>query len=308
MAQAPEISFIICTYNRADYLNDTLRSIFQFGIPEFRCEILIIDNNSSDRTAEIVEEYKHSFDKNDELIRYILEPEQGLSHARNRGIKESEAQYIVFLDDDIKVTKSLLPAWYSFFTNNPQVVAAGGKIHVQFDDSRPRWMSYFLLPLLGYHDLGDSIKRYPATKYPFGGNMGFNKKIFDEVGYFDTELGRKGKSLKAGEEKDLFNRIRSRSYDLYYVPDSFLYHRVGAHRLSKEYIRNQAIGLGESMKMRLTNASTRQFFDNWIKEAGKLLASIPLGIFYLLILTPSKAKMLFLFRWWIWRGYFKLSS
>lgn len=304
MSNQPKVTFIICTYNRAQYLNDTLGSLLHRDYSsDLPFELLVIDNNSTDETKEVVQQHKKSTDKDGKAIRYIKEPNQGLSHARNRGILEAEAPYVVFFDDDIRATHSLIPSWISFFNAYPDAKTAGGKIHVQFDAPRPPWMSYFLLPLLGYHDLGDSIKKYPNNKYPFGGNMGFKKSVFDQIGVFDTALGRKGESLNAGEEKELFRRIRSASMEIYYLPDAFLYHRVDSSRLTVNYIRNQAIGLGQSMKLRMADASVVQFIGNWVQEIGKLFASVPLGIYYLTTLNLSKATMLFKFRWWIWKGY-----
>jgi glycosyltransferase involved in cell wall biosynthesis len=298
----PVITFIICSYNRAHYLDDTLHSLLKsHNDPDF--ELLVVDNNSEDETSEVVKKYQKSINKDGKPIRYIKETKQGLSHARNRGIDEADAPYIVFLDDDICASESLIPAWISFFDENPNAVAAGGKIQVQFDAPRPSWMSHFLLPLLGHHDLGASPNTYPKDKYPFGGNMGFKKSVFEEVGYFDTNLGRKGKSLNAGEEKELFRRIRENHNDIYYVPDAFLYHRVGADRLTKDYIRKQALGLGQSMHFRLREASTPLKLKNWLSEVVKLVGSIPLAIGYLLALQPAKAIMLFQFRKWIWEGY-----
>ncbi|WP_138432117.1 glycosyltransferase [Fodinibius saliphilus] len=303
MSSNPTVSFIICTYNRQEYLDDTLESLVSEKFPQTQIELLIVDNNSKDNTPAVVQKYQQLTAKDGKPIRYIKERNQGLSHARNRGIAESKAPYIVFLDDDIRATSSLIPAWVSFFESNPEAVAAGGKIHVQFDDPRPSWMSHFLLPLLGYHDLGDSLKTYPKTKYPFGGNMGFKKNIFEQVATFNIELGRKGESLNAGEEKELFRRIREQSNDIYYLPDAFLYHRVNKSRLTVDYIRKQALGLGKSMHRRLKQASTIQKAQNWFAELFKLAASFPLGFVYLISFQLDKAIMLFKFRWWIWKGY-----
>jgi glycosyltransferase involved in cell wall biosynthesis len=303
MTNTPEITFIICSYNRSDYLDDTLQSLLDHFPSDSPSTILVVDNNSTDNTAEVVRRHQNSLPKDENPIRYIKETKQGLSHARNRGIKEAETPYVVFLDDDIKATASLIPAWQSFFADYPDAAAAGGKNHVQFDAPRPTWMSYFLLPLLAYHDLGDSIKKYSAGNYPVGCNMGFKKTIFDQVGLFDTDLGRKGKSLNAGEEKELFKRIRELDKDVFYLPDAFLYHRVGAERLTVDYIRKQALGLGLSMRLRLKKATLRQKLTTWGSEWVKLFGSIPLGLYYCLGLKPSRATMLFKFRWWIWQGY-----
>lgn len=301
MAPEPVVTFIICTYNRENYLDDTLKSIFKFNSPDSPVDLLIVDNNSEDQTKKAVQQYKQS--NENIIVRYVKETQQGLSHARNRGIQEAKAEHIVFLDDDIRATQSLIPAWISFFKNHPDAMAAGGKIHVQFDDPRPQWMSHFLLPLLGYHDLGDSPKKYPKNKYPFGGHMGFKKTVFQKIGLFQTDLGRKGGSLGAGEEKELFRRLRKKDHSIFYLPNAFLYHRVNGSRLTVDYIRKQALGLGKSMKLQLQDTSTRQKGLNWISECSKLFASVPLAFGYLLTGKPAKAKLLFQFRRWIWQGY-----
>lgn len=299
MKNQPHVTFIICTYNRADYLADTLQSLLQTNLSTYDTELLIIDNNSTDETPQLVERYA----KDGNPIRYIKETNQGLSFARNRGIEETKGSCLVFLDDDIRATQSLVPSWISFFENHPKAMAGGGKIHVQFDDPRPNWMSHFLLPLLGHHDLGNSSKIYPKNKYPFGGNMGFRKQVFERFGNFDTDLGRKGKQLKASEEKELFNRLKAEYIDIHYLPEAKLYHRVNKQRLTEEYIKRQAVGLGQSIALQVDGNSTEKM-KQWAIELTKWVASIGLVIPYTLALQPAKARMLIKFRKWIAEGYF----
>jgi len=305
MNKYPEVSFIICTYNRASYLEDTLSSLLEFGSKDFEYEFVVIDNNSTDNTARIADKYRTLASRKGVEMNYYKETEQGLSYARNRGIREAKAKNVVFFDDDIRATKSLIPSWCTFFRQNPEAAAAGGKIHVQFDAPRPEWMSHFLLPLLGHHDLGNSRREYPPNKYPFGGNMGFQKSIFDRVGLFNTDLGRKGTQLNAAEEKDLFQRLRNHSLPIYYLPDAFLFHRVDRDRLDVQFIKKQALGLGRSMKLQLQDTSFSRFLKNWFLELGKLLATFPIGMGYLFMLQAAKARLLFRFRFWIWEGYRK---
>lgn len=307
MNKKASVTFIICTYNRADYLDQALHSLLKNNTPQdIEFEILVVDNNSPDNTPEVVQKYQDSGEDEHQCIRYVKETNQGLTYARNRGIREANTPYIVYLDDDIRASEKLIPAWTTFFEEHPEIVAAGGRIHVRFDAAKPRWMSHFLLPLVGRHDLGKSIKKYPSHKFPFGGNMGFKKSVFDEVGYFDTDLGKKGKKLYAkGEEKELFDRVRSVSNDLYYIPDAFLYHHVDGSRLTRDYVKNQATAIGQGMRLRMAEASTKQFIENWLREAGKTGASVLLFLFYSLSFNMAKATMVLKFRWWIWRGYWK---
>lgn len=307
MKQPSKVSFIICSYNRAGYLDDTLQSLMDSGLSSQPAELLIIDNNSTDSTPEVVKSYQQQYAKDGNTIRYIKETEQGLSHARNRGIKEAQAPCVVFLDDDIQATEKLISRWVSFFSSNPNALAAGGKIHVQFDDPRPDWMSHYLLPLLGHHDLGDSPRKYPKNKYPFGGNMGFRKNIFDLLGGFNTELGRKGSQLKASEEKEFFRRIRAENIDIYYLPEAKLFHRVNKKRLTEEYIRRQAVGLGESIALQVQN-EPNQRTEQIVRELLKIIATFLLFFPYAFTLQLPKALMLIKFRKWIAEGYFGINA
>lgn len=303
MAKHPEFSFIICTYNRAAYLSDTLDSLLGIKPPAEPAEILVVDNNSADETPAITRKYPEDPAGGTISVRYVKETKQGLSHARNRGIREARAPVVIFVDDDIRAEDSFFTGWISFFKNFPDAEAAGGKIHVQFDDPRPRWMPYFLLPLLGHHDFGNSIKPYRKKNYPFGGNMAFKKEIFDRHGLFNVQLGRIGADLKASEEKELFSRLRKHRTEIYYVPGAKLYHRVNKSRLTEEYIRKQAVGLGQSIGLQMKNKSTREKTSKGLVELGKIAATLGLFIAYTITFRYSKALMLVKFRKWIAEGY-----
>lgn len=303
MSKKPKVSFIISTYNRAEYLKDSLHSLIHSAMG-YPVEILVIDNNSTDSTPDVCTSSKALAKTKDVNFQQVRETEQGLSHARNRGIKEAMADFIIFLDDDIRVPESFVNAWLRFFDLYPEAKAGGGKIHVQFDDPRPEWMSSYLLPLLGHHDHGEAIKPYKSNDYPFGGNMAFKKEVFEEIGYFRTDLGRIGSDLKASEEKELFQRLREANETIYYVPDAFLYHRVNASRLTKEYIRRQAIGLGQSMKLQMKRKSEPKKTLIAAKEIGKWIATAVLFIKYCLKFEASKGATLFQFRNWIREGLF----
>lgn len=308
MPNNPEVTFVICTYNRADYLDVTLNSLLRRDYSSDQFEILVVDNNSTDHTIETVKKYIAEDDKPYPSVRYVKEEIQGLSQARNSGIRESKANNLVFVDDDIRATRQLIPAWLRFFKEHPEKEAAGGRIHVQFDDPRPEWMPYFLLPLLGHHDLGDSVKKYGKMKYPFGGNMGFRKIIFERHGMFNTNLGRKGSQLKASEEKEFFQRLKKSNTDIYYLPDALLYHRVNKQRLTKEYIRRQAVGLGQSIALQLNHESATRKAAYGLLEAGKVIATLGLFMPYTLTFQLQKAVMLVKFRKWIAEGYFSVNG
>ena len=295
------VSFIICTYNRSNYLNDTVQSLRDCIFNESKIEFLIVDNNSTDDTAQVVK-YHQENNKNEVLtISYIKEEQQGLSFARNKGIVESKFGQIVFVDDDIRASEEFIEGWNNFFKENPEVNAAGSRIHVQFDGHKPEWVSYFLMSLFGYHEFGKKPRRYPKKSYPFGGNMGFRKFIFESVGYFNTNLGRKGNNLAANEEKELFRRIRNQNHQVFYNPNALLYHRVNEKRATSDFIKKQAMGLGKSYKVEIIDGSISQV-KVYMQQFIKLVITLVLAIFYVISFQPSKANMLIKFRIWIFKG------
>lgn len=299
--QDPKISVIVPTYNRVSYLKVTLDSVINNEVSPHLFELIVVDNNSNDSTGEYMA--KFSEQHRNYQIKYVVEKNQGASYARNRGIQEAKTSLLVFIDDDEITDINLIHEWITFFERYPAAIGGGGRIEVKFEDSKPEWMSHFLMPLLGEHNVSSEIKKYPRSQFPFAGNMAYQKEVFDTYGLLKTDLGRKGSELLAGEEKEFYMRVRKHADQIYHVPSAKVYHRVWAHRMTKKFIRDQALGLGQSMKLQLANKSHWQFSKAWITEIGKLFASFPIGLFYLLKLKPSKAFMLFKFRMWIWGGY-----
>src|SRR5215470_3907373 len=138
MGNSTKLSVLICTYNRCQTLAATLESVAaQVVPPSLGWEILVIDNNSSDETRRVVEEFQGRFSNR---IRYLFEPEQGLSHARNAGIREAKGEILAFFDDD-----ELADAhWLQNLTANlhsGEWAGAGGKVLPPVGFSPPRWLS-----------------------------------------------------------------------------------------------------------------------------------------------------------------------
>ena len=193
----PELSVIICTYNRCEYLPPLFESLEGQTLSRNRFELIIIDNNSSDKTASMSREFLL---KNPGLNgKYIFEEKPGLSHARNRGILESAGDILVFIDDDAQASPAYLENIVNYFDNHHDVQAGGGKILPLYESREPGWMTPFLLPVVSALDLGEKIRPFPGRKYPIGANMFFRKEVFDRIGLFNVDLGRKGKNFLGGE-------------------------------------------------------------------------------------------------------------
>ena len=300
MNNLPKLSVVVCTYNRADCILDALNSLVHQTLSMQLFEVLLVNNNSTDNTAELCENF--ASDKPEFNYRYIVEHNQGLSYARNRGIVEACGEIIVFMDDDAVAEPDYLEKMLAFFSDLPNAAACGGRIYPRFESRRPRWMSSFLLALTSSIDLGNKVKIFSHRQFPVGANMAVRKTMFERYGVFNTDLGRRGNSLDGAEEKDLFYRLTANGEKIYYLPDTIVYHYVPDRRLTFDFFKRQAIGIGKSERIRAKTISNGEYRKSLVREVIKWGASFILSVFYLLTLRPAKAWRLLIFRWYVSKG------
>lgn len=249
------ISAIVCTYNREQFICETIDSILR-GLREIESfEILIIDNNSSDRTPELLLKYKDYVN-----VKCVKEEKQGLSHARNRGIVEASGDVLVFLDDDIEIEPDYFVTLSKIFSDK-NISIAGGKV-LPFKVAVPQWLPARYYYLASIFDIGDKIK---TTRYIMGANFVIRKDLATKVGFFDIELGRKGNNLMSGEENDYMDRITLLGYKIYYIPDLIVYHKIN-DKLNTKYIFNYAYQNGKSTAIQYRKNNPLKCFLKMIQQ------------------------------------------
>lgn len=295
------ITATISTYNRERYLPQVLASLKRQTLDKSLFEIVIVNNNSPGNTEEISKQF---ISENDDLkVTYHLETNQGLSFGRNRGIAEASGDYITFIDDDAFLADNYLEKIYNYFKQDSSIAAIGSKILLHYEDLIPDWENKYLNSLLGFFNIGDEEKKFPKNDYPRGSNMSFRMDVFEKVGDFNTELGRKGNNLAGSEEKDIFLRIyRHADLSVIYVPDAIVYHCVPIERTTSEFIKKQAIGTGKSERVRVKNEGFLSSLKRSIMELVKWAASLFLYFVYLFKGQSAKGKMIVKFRYWVSQG------
>jgi glycosyltransferase involved in cell wall biosynthesis len=235
-----DFTVIICTYNRSHNLPGCVEYLSrQQDVETFDWEVLVVDNNSSDDTRQVVEQLaKDSSIK----LRYAFEPQQGLNYARNHGVTASDSRYFCFVDDDIKVRPDWLAALYQALESN-DADTVGGRIHLDPDIQLPPWVTGEVRGFLGYQDYGEEpFWMDGRSQYPYGGNMSFNRRVVDKIGMFNPKVGRKGEGRKRGElfkgaETDYFHRLAATGdARFYYEPRAIVYHQVQPHQLERKYL------------------------------------------------------------------------
>ncbi len=296
-----KISAVICSYNRARFILKAVESVFSQAFPEDAYEVVVVDNNSTDNTLEVLAGYKASHPKKN--FRFFTELNQGVSHARTRCVKEAQGQIVAFLDDDSFAEKNWLQVISNFFDEHKEVYSLGGRIIPHYLTDLPNWFSYYFFGLVGYFDLGPATKRLTGSRYPCGANMAFRKAIFDEIGYFNTEIGRSGKGLSAGEEKDIYMKILATGKQVYYLPDMIVHHAVEANKFDLDYVKRHSMGIGISEKVRLKTAPVYRKVIKFFEYVAKWGYAIVYGLGFLFKGQWSRFRMLERFRWWVLMGY-----
>jgi glycosyltransferase involved in cell wall biosynthesis len=231
-----QISAIICTHNRDIYLGAAIDSLLaQDFAAEF--EVIVVDNGSSDRTREVVEQRIGN-----PRLKYVFEPTIGLSVARNTGARVASAEILAYLDDDAVASTHWLQVLYSAYINNSTLAIAGGKVTLLWpqDIQQPRWLSPGLAGNLGAYDLGDStIYIEQPSLTPRGLNYSIRRSFLEEIGGFDPHLGRVGKNLLSNEELLMTEFALQGGWQVAYLPEALVAHNVAPERIKRSWFLNR---------------------------------------------------------------------
>jgi glycosyltransferase involved in cell wall biosynthesis len=252
-----DISIIICTYNRSNHLKNILKSLSEQVMTEkLIWEIVVVDNNSKDDTFKVVKSFSNS---SYIPVRYVKEEKQGLSHARNRGIMESDGKYVAFTDDDAIADRRWIASLWETFQNY-RCDSVGGRIYLKPVKQLPKWLKRELWGFLGFLDYGDKTFYLDRDRLPFGGNMAFSREIFERIGYFNPNFGRVGNTNYGSEEDELFLRFFESRAEAVYQPSAVVHHVIGSEKLRKGYFRKLHFLAGDMNGRFSTNKIGRNIF------------------------------------------------
>ena len=290
-----QLSIVICSYNRASYISDALDSLYKqtAGLNAF--EAIIVDNNSTDNTAEVFSQWIAAHTNGS--FTYITETNQGASFARNTGAAVAKGQWLCFMDDDAVATPNYVENILKHIETMPDVVGFGGRIIPKYIPAEPKWMSYYVSSLVGNFDYAPTACAFENGKYPLESNMIVRKDVYDAIGGFNTALpGVVGTLRIGGEGKELFYKILALGHTIYYDPAICVHHVVEVKKLTSEYMYRVASGIGRGEQTRTKAISNGAYIKKIIEYIFKLGAAVILGIKYALLGTPAKTMPVIQFR------------
>ncbi|MFD2036373.1 glycosyltransferase family 2 protein [Belliella marina] len=268
------LSIIICTYNRCDLLRLALDSLHKQT--KLGYELIVIDNNSSDETRDLVLNYKiENVD-----INYFLETSIGLSHARNRGIVEAKGEYLAYIDDDCILPENWVALAHNIIeSSKPKMF--GGPVFPFYQNSKPKWYKDKYLTF----EFGKISRCLDDKETLIGCNFFVKKSVFMEIDNFKPALGMNGEQILYSEETEFQLRFCSISNEnkLFYDPNLFVYHYARPDKLSLFWNIKAFVGKGKSnylVKNVVEKTSKIHLLGRIINQLLKLAYFFSLGILF----------------------------
>jgi len=260
------VTVAVITYNRSRYLREALAGLVRQNYPADSWELLVIDNNSTDDTRQVV----GSFMAATPAPRRVAELRPGLDWGRNCAIDQAKGDVVVLVDDDILVEPDWLGLLVAPFSSHDShaIGVVGGEVIPVFPDGIPSWLEGSHRPLGFRTDAGP----LPPEQAPMGANFAFPKWVFTRFGTFDTTLDRRGTSLFGGGDSDMIRRVRGAGLKAWFVPGAKVLHQIPASRLTLGYALRHGF---DSARSRVVDSS-RMLRDSK-RSALPYLASRALG-------------------------------
>jgi glucosyl-dolichyl phosphate glucuronosyltransferase len=238
-------SIIIPTFNRCNVLHRTLESVLKLDWSASEREIIVVDNASTDKTRQVVENFNSLHSKHP--IRYFYEPVPGLLSGRHRGALEAEGDVCLFLDDDVRLAREWLAAMEESFSD-PEVALAGGPSSPLFESDPPQWLASFyrenemgrFCSWLSLYDSGD-LKKEVRPTYIWGLNFAIRKKTLFDLGGFNPDcIPKKLQRFQGDGETGLSLKFEKTGLRCLYNPQAAVQHEIPASRLTADYFSQRA--------------------------------------------------------------------
>ena len=237
------ITVLIPTHNRCAELKQTLEAMYRVDRHGIACEFVVIDNNCTDSTPQVLAEYKQRLP----LIS-LQEKRPGKNCALNKALREcSMRDIVVFADDDVSPNENWLQEIVAATKKWPNIAVFGGRIHVKWpNDHQPDWAASGWIMEIGYslHDLGNDDMLYSSRACPFGPNYWVRKTVFDCLPFFDETIGPRPENRIMGSETSFLLALKRLGFQMLYYPGARVLHRILTKECSVPRLRRRGYWYG----------------------------------------------------------------
>jgi glycosyltransferase involved in cell wall biosynthesis len=235
-----KVSVIIPTYNRAALLDGTLRSLAGQDYPRDRYEIIVADNNSSDGTRKVVEDWR---EKAPVRVKYLFEGRQGVHYARNNAARLAAGEILYYTDDDMIADPMLLGSLTGVFERGLGVSCATGRVLPRWEVEPPDWITrHFSDGTLSINDRPEELIITPRDPGVFSCHQAITKEVFFRSGGFHPE-NTAGRWTGNGET-GLNMEIERMGLKFAFVGSAVTYHVIPKERMTQRYINRRFANQG----------------------------------------------------------------
>ncbi|MFC4949016.1 glycosyltransferase [Pseudonocardia sp. GCM10023141] len=254
------VSIVVCTHNRSEMLPRCLASLRALTYP--RLEVIVVDNAPSDgSTRAVVEKVMAA----DDRFRYVVEPQAGLSYARNKGLGEARGAIVAYTDDDVSVDPQWVEGIVRGFGRRTDVGCVTGLVcsasmstsaEAYFDARAASWSMRIQPQVFQLEEgkKGSPLYPFSAGVFGTGANFAFDRSLLHTSEGFDEALGA-GARTRGGEDLDAFVNTLLNHRAIVYEPSAIVWHH---HRVGHDELLRQLYGYGTGFAAFITKCLMRR--------------------------------------------------
>jgi GT2 family glycosyltransferase len=263
-----DISVVLCTYNRAQHLRPAVQSLLcQETDSRFTFEILVADDASTDETEAVVRELAAT---ETVPIRYFRGKGEGQAATTNAALREVDAEWVAFFDDD-QIADSVWLANMLLVARNAKCQGVGSSRRLLFEGGRPPELSQTCRELLGEHFPYSTAQPYQGKLFPQGGCSMITKRALERIGFFEEQLPY------GGYDTELYRAARMAGFESWYAPEAVVDHRIPLYRVEEPYFRWASFRMGANFAFIDSKyAGTHRLIFNSVARMGQaVLVHLP---------------------------------
>lgn len=300
MSNQKGVSVIICCYNSATRIRETLQALAgQRFRRQLAWEVILVDNASTDNTAGVAEAIWESTGLGVSL-QIVPEAEPGLMNARNKGIKMAGYSIILFCDDDNRLSPDYVEGVFDILEADKDTAACGGLGIPAFGATKPAWFDEYQEAFaVGSQAINEEDGRILNL---YGAGLAVKQVVLEELmrsGFQSTMKGRTGGTLSSSEDTELTYALVLMGYRLHYAPELTFFHYLPSQRLTFEYVKKIFIAFGKDGPIRnlyysyISTRRSHQPIRNWFVHMVLCLYRL---VKYFLLPPKKKGRWIY-FQW-----------